>query len=290
MKILVLGGSYFLGRYFVNIAKETNEITVFNRGNSPFNDPEVTEVRGDRHDKASFVELKGEHFDAVVDFCAYGPGDIETLFEALNHNFNQYIFISTVDVYERGLGRILDENAPFETRNFGGNEGAYILGKVALEGEIRKLSEKHDVKYTVLRPAIIYGPGNYAPREGIYFNWIEAAGQILHPADATGEFQMVYVGDVAKAILNSLGNPEAYNEAFNITDEAMITYDSFAEALKESSGKPFDIVSIDVKTVIDNGIPLPFPLTREESNYYTGKKSLKIISGYTKLPEGLKNK
>lgn len=288
MNILVLGGSYFLGRYFVNLAYEKHNLFVFNRGTCPLNMTGVTEIKGDRHNGEDLKKLSEYSFDAVVDFCGYSEGDISNVLKALQTTPKQYVFISTVDAYTRGLGSVLAEDAPLESRYFGGPEGDYISGKVALENEIRNEAEKYGFKYTVFRPAFIYGPGNYAPREGIYFNWIAKAGQILHPKDATGVFQFVYVMDVARAVFASLGNEDAYDEAFNLTGKRVENYESFAETLSKVSPVPFERVDIDLETVFGKGIPLPFPLTGEESNLYKGDKALRLIGEYTDFEEGMK--
>ena len=141
---------------------------------------------------------------------------------------------------------------------------------------------------SLLRPAFIYGPDNYAPREAIYFHWIERARQILHPVDATGEFQMVFVTDVARAVLNAIGNKEAFQQAYNLASLPMITYESFSDALKEVMPIPFEKVPVTLQMVNEKQIPLPFPLTREESNWYSGEKALQLIGSYTQLVDGLK--
>jgi len=288
MKVLVLGGSYFLGRRFVEKASERDDITVYNRGNRPLNISSVHEIYGDRRDGNSLCKLEGNSYDVVVDFCAYGENDISLIFEQLKGNIKQYIFISTCDVYERGLGKMLNEDAPLEYRNFGGEAGDYITGKVLLEQELVKNCAKYSVAYTSIRPAFIYGPNNYAPREGIYFQWIRQAGQILHPEDADGEFQMVYVDDAADLIMNVIGNEDAYNQAINLAPDNMENYETFAEALSEGIDIPFEKVPVTVEMVNERQIPLPFPLTRAESNYYDGRKALMYIDEYTKLTEGMK--
>lgn len=287
MKILVLGGSYFLGKHFVELAGENNEITVFNRGTKPLNISGITQIHGDRHDIDALKKLSEQNFDAVVDFCAYQAGDIRMVIENLGKTCRQYIYVSTVDVYERGLQRVLDEDAPFETRDFGGQAGQYILGKAALEKELEECAKAHGMARTSIRPAFIYGPYNYAPREGMYFHWIKNAGQVLHPSDATAEFQLVYVKDVARAIIKALLNADAYDKAYNLSGQAE-TYDSFVEVLKRAVDLPFEKVEVPVASIFEKGIALPFPLTREESNWYDGSRALSLIGEYTPLEAGLK--
>nr|MCR5357203.1 hypothetical protein [Lachnospiraceae bacterium] len=113
MKILVIGGSYFLGRWFVQHAYREHEITVLNRGNIPINLEGVKEIKADRHIKDKLCKLKSEtgKFEAVVDFCAYEQGDISGILCQLNNPPDKYIFISTVDVYEKGSGAALEESS-----------------------------------------------------------------------------------------------------------------------------------------------------------------------------------
>ena len=94
--------------------------------------------------RLSSAQFDPAGYDCVVDFCAYAPGDIKRIAE-LGFPISQYLFVSTCDVYEHRTGRTLDEKGPFETRDFGGQEGAYITGKVALEKELMALSKKWDM-------------------------------------------------------------------------------------------------------------------------------------------------
>ena len=68
----------------------------------------------------------------------------------------------------------------------------------------------------------------------------------------------------------------------------METYDSFAEALAAGMEVPFEKVPVTVATINEKNIPLPFPLTKEESNWYDGKRIIDFIGQYTKLSDGLK--
>ncbi len=287
MRIFVLGGSYFLGRAFVELAAGKHELFVANRGSRPLNRPGVREYCLDRRDGEALAAIEETCFDAVVDFCAYSPGDIRLVCRKLKASFDQYLFVSTCDVYRRGTGRVMGEEDELEERDFGGEAGAYITGKAALERELRESCSEKSAAFTSLRPAFIYGPGNYAPRESLYFHWIATAGQILHPSDADGEFQMAYVEDVARAILAACHNPRAYDRAYNLCGEET-TYEDFAIALREAVGTDFVRVELSVSDVLQRGIPLPFPLTAEESQHYSGERAAELGVDYTPLAEGLR--
>ena len=283
MNILVLGGSYFLGYRFVNLAvSKGHKVTVFNRGTRPLNMEGVSEIRGDRSRPEDLSKIEGT-FDATVDFCAYEKGDIQRVKDALGAGTGRYVFISTVDVYERGTGKPLDESAAFETRDFGGEAGAYILGKVSLEKEIENIEDR-----CVLRPSIIYGPGNYAPRENIYFKWISAAGQILEPAPSDGFFQMVNVSDVARAALEACTSDSFAGRAFNVTSSDTYTYEEFTHILKEATGTDFEVIKVTPEEAFMQQVPFPYPVMRAESEKYDGSALEKTGFKYTDINEGMK--
>jgi nucleoside-diphosphate-sugar epimerase len=182
----------------------------------------------------------------------------------------------------------LDEQAQLEERDFGGQAGAYILGKVALEAELKDCCVKRNIAYTSIRPAFIYGPNNYAQRESMFFYWILQAGQIIYPKDADGSFQMVYVDDVAKILLAVCGNEQAYNQAYNVCGEGQLTYERFADVLQTALDTPFTRAEITVREVNERNIPLPFPLTKAESEHYDGSKILELGVSYTPIARGMR--
>lgn len=294
MKILVIGGTYFLGKAFLDICDDgRNEVLLVNRGSrEPKGRSEKVEsFRMDRHDaekrKILAQMLQEKQVEVVVDFCAYDPGDIKDMMTILTESVVQYVFISTCDVYERGSKKTLDESAPLEVRSFGGQEGKYVSGKIALEKELQEQATKKGVWYTSLRPVIIYGPGNYAPREGIFFHWIAKAGQILYPEDADGRFQMVYVKDVARCIYDSCFKEDCYDRAINVCGETC-DYRQFANALDKACGREIERVSLTVRDIWDKGIPMPFPLVKEESEIYEGDFLKKQGFEFTPLEAGLR--
>lgn len=291
MKLLVIGGSYFYGRVFVMEAAGQHEITVWNRGTYSMADFGVRQITGDRHDAHAAADC--EAYDAVIDFCAYETGDVRSMIACLQGKIGQYILISTVDVYERQSGVLKTEDTPLEQRQIPGEAGAYIAGKTALEEEVREVCTAGNIPYTVLRPAILYGPYNYAPRESVYIQMLLQNHALPRFTDADGEFQFVYVKDAAQAILRCLGNEKAYGQAYNLCQDQILTYDGFFRTLREAAD-PEEVenlteVPLTVEEAVDQGVPVPFPATAAETHLCdNGKGKRELGLTYTEFDEGMR--
>lgn len=100
MRILILGGTVFLGRHLVAEAiNRGHEITLFHRGKSnPDLFPNVEHLIGDRDGDLS--ALKGREWDAVIDTCGYVPRVVEQTTKLLAGKVKNYTFISSISVYE----------------------------------------------------------------------------------------------------------------------------------------------------------------------------------------------
>lgn len=287
MKILVIGGSYFFGRVFVMLTAKTHDVTVVNRGTYPMEDLGVKQIRGDRHDPALWRNIR-EEYDVAVDFCAYDKGDIRSFFENFGGHVRQYILISTVDVYQRTGGETKGEDSPFESRIFPGEAGAYIAGKVALEQELSEVCADRDIQYSVLRPAVLYGPYNYAPRESVYIQFMVRQGLLPHIMDTTGRFQFVYVKDAAEAVIRCLLNERAYGQAYNLCQDEMMDYNRFYQYLSEAADVEITEVPLTCSEAQQQGVPLPFPVTEEETLLVSNEKSKAELGlVYTDPGEGM---
>lgn len=290
MKILVIGGSYFLGRVFTMLASEKNEVTVLNRGTYSMEAFGAKCIRADRHDPEALKALAAERFDVVVDCCAYKQGDIAGILAQLVTFPGQYVFISTVDVYQKWTGQKLTELSPLETRHFGGENGEYIWQKILLEQELMEECAKRNIAYTSVRPAILYGPFNYAVRESGYVQLACMGQEILCPTGAEGRFQPVYVRDAAAMILALCGNRAAFNGAYNLAG-ASVDYEQFLDAFAEAAGQGVRLLKLPAAhgAFKDPNAFLPFPFTKEETEYYCGEKILKDTGlEWTPLVNGLR--
>ena len=287
MKILVTGGSYFFGRVFVMLTAKEHDVTVVNRGTYSVEALGAGHIKGDRHDPALWQGIE-EDFDVAVDFCAYEKGDIRTFFHNFRGHIRQYILISTVDVYERAGGGEKREDGPLETRLFPGEAGAYIAGKVALEQELAEVCGEMGVPYTILRPAVLYGPFNYAPREAAYIQLMVQQGILPHITDAAGAFQLVYVKDAVEAVKRCLLNKRDFGQAYNLCQDKMSDYDGFYRYLREAADVQVEELPLTCIQAQQQGIPLPFPRTEEETCCYSNEKSKSELGlVYTDIGEGM---
>ncbi len=289
-RVLVIGGSYFLGRIFCTLASRSGEfdLTLVNRGRYPMTHlPGLREFHCDRHDPLGLSQLPGEEYDAVVDLCAYAPGDIASLLDSLPGRAKRYILVSTADVYARS-GGAKDEDSPLMAEPGSGAAAEYTWHKRLLEKELAEESALRGLETVLLRPAFIYGPYNYAPRESWYIEKIVKGQPLPVPTDAEGRFQLVYVKDAAEAIMACVRQEAAAQQAFNLAAPEILDYGSFIETLRAVSDRPFTTAEITVEDSFREGVPLPFPLTEEESELFSGEKITRLLGlTYTPFREGM---
>jgi len=288
--VLVIGGSYFVGRVFVEELSRIPDyaIYVMNRGNVPINIEGVTEIRCDRHDtEAMYKAIPSIMWDSVVDFCAYMPEDIATMISILpSHVISQYIFISTASIYEKTNDLPIREGAPRLAGPQQRPHGDYAYNKHLAEEELKIQCSENNIPWTVFRPAFIYGKYNYAPRESYFFDLVQEGETIIIPDNELALFTFVSVWDVARAIIVCIGNKNAYTKAFNLSGEELISYPRFIDVLRIITGEHIMVESMSVRQIDTLGIPLPFPL--DEHLVYSGTLITKDIGfSYTPFLEGM---
>ena len=290
--ILIIGGSYFVGKVFVELLLEKGGFNIYivNRGNAPLNHQGVTEIVCDRHDYNLKESIPDLSYDVVVDFCAYSALDIAQLMIALSErSVNQFIFISTVSVYEDSLDLPVREDWPKLTGPQPGLGPAadYGYNKWQAELKLTDLCKKSGMAFTVLRPVIIYGKYNYAPRESYFFDLILKNEMIVLPTNNLPLFQFVSVWDVAELIYLCLGHEAVLNRAFNLAGEELISYERLIEVMREITGSSFNTQLMENKEIDEQRIPLPFPLDRHL--VYSGTLISRLTGfSYTSFVDGMR--
>ncbi len=263
--LLIIGGSYFAGRVLIErlISREQFNIFVFNRGNLPLNFERVAEIVGDREQPKLIRErIPALHWDAVIDFCAYTPEHIRYLIGNLTGSVDHYILISTTTVYAGTDDLPVKESAEKVSAPQPelGPYADYGLNKWLAECELAALSRTNRFSYTVLRPAIIYGRYNYAPRESYFFDLMENNRTIIVPDTGLPLFSFLRVDDLAALILKCINNHRVLGEAFNVNSPELVSYQRLVEVFEKISGRRLPIEKLSPSEIDNYGIPLPFPL------------------------------
>jgi 2'-hydroxyisoflavone reductase len=198
MRLLIIGGSVFLGRALVAEARTRgHEITLFNRGVSvAASEPGVSLIKGDRNGDLS--ALRGRTWDAVIDTCGYFPGQVSRLLAALAGRVGHYTFVSTVSAYADlsrpgaseldALGELADEGT--ET----------VTGKTY--GPLKALCEAGALQAMpqaslIVRPGIIAGPDDPSDRFSYWVGRMATGAEVLAAGRPGAAIQLIDVRDLA---------------------------------------------------------------------------------------------
>jgi 2'-hydroxyisoflavone reductase len=217
VKLLVLGGTKFLGRAIVDAAlARGDEVTLFNRGlTNPGLYSQVEHVRGDRTTDLSALE--GRSWDAIVDVAAYNPRDVERSTAALRDRVERYTFVSTVSVYAdqsvppvegAAVAELTDpEDESLET--YGARKAACEQVVEAAFGE----------RAFVVRPGLIVGPHDPTDRFTYWPRRVAAGGVVLGPGSPDDPVQFVDVRDLGEWIVRA--TDAGTSGTFNATGESL---------------------------------------------------------------------
>ena len=109
------------------------------------------------------------------------------------------------------------------------------------------------------------------------------------PTDSDSEWNAVFVTDVARAICACIEKQDiACGQAYNLSAPEVITYSRFLELLQKVTDRPFTTRPVTVSEVIEQNIPLPFPLTADESELFIGTKIQEQLGvSYIPIEEGM---
>jgi len=289
--ILIIGGSYFIGRVFTLMLTRRKEysIHVLNRGNRPLKIQGVEEYICDRNESERIKRvIPPLDWDAVVDFCADLPQEVNSMINDLPGKLNHYIYFSTCAVYKTSVDYPKYEDSPKLSGSIQGPFGDYGYKKYLTELELAKNCETKNISYTILRPAFVYGPYNYAPRESYFFDLILSNKEVPVPSNSIALFQFVYVTDIASLCISCLGNSTVYGNTYNLSAEEMISYQKLINVFEEISGERIRTREYSFEEIDQKNIPLPFPL--EQHELYSGSLISKTLNfKYTPFTKGMKD-
>jgi 2'-hydroxyisoflavone reductase len=208
MKLLIIGGTWFVGRHLVEAAlARGHEVTLFNRGTHASAARDVETIAGDRY--TDIATLRGRRWDVVVDTCGYVPRAVTAAAEVLCDAVERYVFISSQSVYADVSMRGVDETAPLkqltaeqlDEANKIGTEGQPSYG--ALYGGLKALCEQAAEqampnRVLIVRPGLIVGPQDYTDRFTYWVVRVARGGEVLAPGRPERPVQFIDARDLAE--------------------------------------------------------------------------------------------
>jgi nucleoside-diphosphate-sugar epimerase len=205
-KILILGGTGFIGPHVVDAARTRGHmITLFNRGKThPKLFPDVEKLRGDRDGKLD--ALNGRAWDAVVDTSGYVPRIVKQSVELLAPKVGHYLFVSTMSVYANEDKVDADETAEVQTLDDPATEDvskAYGPLKAACEA-VCEAGMPGQV--TNLRTGWMVGPLDPTGRFTYWPSRLSDGGEVLAPGDGSMPIQLIDARDMAAFIITAIEN------------------------------------------------------------------------------------
>jgi nucleoside-diphosphate-sugar epimerase len=281
-KLLIMGGSYFIGKGIVEQLKDSFDTFVLNRGNRPLNDPKVTELKADRNNPDEMKSvLENFNFDYIVDVSGLNKLHEEILINSIHlHKIKKFIFISSSAVYN-----IHKLTAPFKEDDELGGESPfrdYARNKVEAEAYLMSVIDKD--KLIMLRPPVVYGEENYVLRERLIFKMIEENMKIYIPS-TNNRIQFVYANDLAVQIKEALFNKIPAG-IYNVGNLVAPHFDEWVHLCEKVVGKRALIEFIDTnKEGIEARSFFPF---FDYDNILSVEKIRKYSDIETDMIEGLK--
>jgi len=233
MKVLVIGGTLFIGRALVEeLVRKGHEVTVLHRKPKHDFGRRVDNLMADRNDPDALREvLSTRRIDAVFDNVydwerGTTAEQVEATVRACGDRLNRYIFLSSVAAYGDGLNH--KESDPLAPDY---HPIPYTRHKATTERRLFRMHVKTGLPLVTFRPPFVYGPGNPFYREQFFWDRLRAGRPIIIPGDGHRLMQFVYVNDLVQAMVRAMEEPRAEGEAFNIGDPKPLTQVELIEKL-----------------------------------------------------------
>jgi 2'-hydroxyisoflavone reductase len=238
MKVLVIGGTLFIGRLLVEeLLKEGHDVAVLHRKPKHDLGRKVENLTADRNDADAIKEaLAGRRFDVVFDNVydferGTTAAQVEATVKACGDRITRYVFMSSVAAYGDGLNhKESDPLAPDYHPN------SYSSHKATTERLLFRMHATSGLPVVAFRPPFVYGPRNNYYREQFIWDRLRAGRPIIIPGDGHRLMQFAYVHDLVRAMILSMEEPRAVGEAFNVGDPKPLTQVEVVEKFAKAAG------------------------------------------------------
>jgi 2'-hydroxyisoflavone reductase len=302
VKILIVGGTIFLGRRLVEAAlAREHSVTTFSRGRH--NDGahrDVEALRGDRN--ADVSALRGRHWDAVIDTCGYVPGAVKRVMDALDReHIGHYTFVSSVSAYAEFPAAGSDEQGEVATITTeqlheaeaiatGARANARTYGELygALKARCELAAEERmPGKVLNVRPGLIVGAYDYSDRFTYWVRRVLQGGDVLAPGRPERRVRVIDARDLAEWIVRAA--EARIVGVFNATGaEDGLTFGRMLDVCKTISGSDVRFTWIDESYLLENRVQpwseLPLWIPDADNGIFEVRNGKAMAAGLTFRP------
>ena len=223
------------------------ELFVLNRGSDPDRARGATALVADLHDEAATERaLAGHRFDAVVDWIAFTPEDVERDLRLFRDRTDQFVFISSASAYLKPLGDwLIREDTPLANPFWD-----YSQNKIACEERLMRAYREDGFPVTIVRPSLTYGDTqvplavNSWERPFTAIARMRAGKPLIVPGDGTSLWTITHNSDFAVASWACWVAAQAIGHAFNIMSDEVLTWDEIYRQTAAAAGVEARIVHI----------------------------------------------
>jgi nucleoside-diphosphate-sugar epimerase len=255
MKVLVIGGTLFIGRLLVDeLVKEGHDVAILHRKPKHDFGRRVENIMADRNDAAEVREaLSGRRFEVVFDNVydferGTTAAQVEATVRACGSRISRYIFLSSVASYGDGLNH--KESDPLAPDY---HPEPYVRHKATTERLLFRMHSRSGLPVVTFRPPFVYGANTNYYREQFFWDRLRAGRPIIIPGDGHRLMQFAYVNDLVLAMRKAMTEPRAVGEAFNIGDPKPLTQVELVEKLARAAGVEPTLVRIPRDTIQQAG-------------------------------------
>jgi nucleoside-diphosphate-sugar epimerase len=165
-------------------------------------------------------------------------GTIRLVQQAIVANVKHFIFISSIGAMTTLSNEIINEKSPCTP------DTPYGISKLLAEEALINLASNSKMNWTILRPTLVYGPGNPGNMQRL-FKLVDR-GLPLPLGSVKNQRSLIYVGNLVDIIINCLENPRAVNESFIVSDGENISTPKLIRSISKAIQRPSRLLPVPV--------------------------------------------
>jgi nucleoside-diphosphate-sugar epimerase len=279
MKVLFIGGTGIISTACTALAAQRGmNLTLLSRGQHAAQlPPGAKTLIADINDPALLQQIEHESFDAVVDWIAFTPADIERDLQLFRGRTRQFVFISSASAYQKPQTHyLITESTPLANPHWD-----YSRNKIACEERLMHAYRDDGFPVTIVRPSLTYGDTqiplalNSWQQSYTAVDRMTRGQKMVVPGDGTSLWVVTHNTDFAKGLVGLLGHEQAIGQAFHITSDEVLTWDQLFRIVGAASGVEPKLVHIP-SDFIATCIP-------EKKGTLIGDKSVSVVFDNSKI-------